>query len=52
MSLILLRKLCGQGVSSYEKLRLHKRPDNALHTVDDYVVSDIRRYMSVTNELF
>jgi hypothetical protein len=40
------------GVSSYEKLTLHKRPDNALHPVDDYVVSYIRRDTSVTNELF
>lgn len=52
MPLTLLCKLCRQGVSSYEKVRLHKRPDSALHPVDDCVVLYIRRDTSVTNELF
>lgn len=52
MPLTLLCGFCKQGVSSYEKVRLHKWPDNALHPVDDGVVSYIRRDTSVTNEPF
>lgn len=41
MPLTLLCKLCRQGVSSYEKVRLHKGPDNALHSVDDCVLCSV-----------
>lgn len=35
-----------------KEVRLHNRPDEASHHVDDCVVSYIRRDTSTTNELF